>query len=155
MLHIKDIFDDVMIYIVWGVLALVFLGPFILIMVLLWPSGSPEPSPLTADVFKARFRECFEDEDEVEVVDDFVYIFETEDVDGESECFAVYYRQYKDFDTNIFLLVPDKEAEEPWMAFLHQIKNKTATQENLLMFTFYLSLDENVLRVSGGDIREA
>lgn len=152
MLHIKDIFDDVMIYIVWGVLALVFLGPFILIMVLLEPSGSPEPSLLTADVFKARFRECFENEDEVEFVDDFVYIFETEDVDGESECFAVYYRQYKDFDTNVFLLVPDKETEQSWFSYLKKARSKTAKEAELYQYTF--SLQENTIWVTSS-VREA
>lgn len=108
--------------------------------------------PITAiTALKERCRATFYDNMNEEVADDFVSFIEYND----EEILAVYYRLYNNGNDNKFVIVPNKEAEEPWMAFLHQIKNGTATQENLWQFTFYLSLDENVLRVSGGDIREA
>lgn len=106
-------------------------------------------TPLAA--LKERCRATFSDNMNEEVADDFVSFIEYND----EEILAVYYRLYNNGNDNKFVIVPNKEAEEPWMAFLHQIKNETATQENLWQFTFYLSLDEDVLRVSGGDIREA
>lgn len=113
------------------------------------PDAPPTMTAITA--LKERCRATFYDNMNEEVADDFVSFIEYND----EEILAVYYRLYNNGNDNKFVIVPNKEAEEPWMAFLHQIKNETATQENLWQFTFYLSLDENVLRVSGGDIREA
>ena len=99
-------------------------------------------TPITA--LKERCSSCFEG---YECIDDFLNVIDTEMV------FAVYYRQYEDGETNTFLLIPNKEAEEPWMSYLHQIKDGTAKHEDLWQFTF--SLAEDVIWVSGGDPREA
>lgn len=104
-------------------------------------------TPLAA--LKERCRATFSDNMNEEVADDFVSFIEYNDEEIE----AVYYRLYNNGNDNKFVIVPNKEAEEPWMAFLHQIKNETATQENLWQFTF--SLADDVIWVSGGDIREA
>ena len=106
-----------------------------------------DETPTTA--LKERCRATFSDNMNEEVADDFVSFIEYND----EEIMAVYYRLYNNGNDNKFVIVPNKEAEEPWMAFLHQIKNETATQENLWQFTF--SLADDVIWVSGGDIREA
>lgn len=107
--------------------------------------------PITAiTALKERCRATFSS---TEFVDDYLNIIETEDEAGNPLVFAVYYRQYEDGETNAFLLIPDKEAEYPFMSYLMKIRHKNATTEELFKFTF--SLDEDVLRVSGGDIREA
>lgn len=106
--------------------------------------------PITAiTALKERCRATFSDNMNEEVADDFVSFIEYND----EEIMAVYYRLYNNGNDNKFVIVPNKEAEEPWMAFLHQIKNEIATQENLWQFTF--SLADDVIWVSGGDIREA
>lgn len=103
---------------------------------------TPATTPITA--LKERCSSCFEG---YECIDDFLNVIDTEMI------FSVYYRQYEDGETNTFLLIPNKEAEEPWMSYLHQIKDGTAKHEDLWQFTF--SLAEDVIWVSGGDTREA
>ena len=107
-----------------------------------------DEAPITA--LKERCSSCFEG---YNCIDDFLNVIDTEDEAGNPLVFAVYYRQYEDGETNTFLLIPDKEAEYPFMSYLMKIRHKNATTEELFKFTF--SLDEDVLRVSGGDIREA
>lgn len=107
-----------------------------------------DETPITA--LKERCSSCFEG---YTCIDDFLNVIDTEDEAGNPMVFAVYYRQYEDGETNTFLLIPDKEAEYPFMSYLMKIRHKNATTEELFKFTF--SLDEDVLRVSGGDIREA
>ena len=110
--------------------------------------NTPATTPITT--LKERCSSCFEG---YNCIDDFLNVIDTEDEAGNPMVFAVYYRQYEDGETNAFLLIPDKEAEYPFMSYLMKIRHKNATTEELFKFTF--SLDEDVLRVSGGDIREA
>lgn len=112
------------------------------------PDGTPTVTAIAA--LKERCSSCFEG---YTCIDDFLNVIDTEDEAGNPMVFAVYYRQYEDGETNTFLLIPDKEAEYPFMSYLMKIRHKNATTEELFKFTF--SLDEDVLRVSGGDIREA
>ncbi len=155
MLHIKDIFDDVMIYIVWGFLAAIFVGPFV-VLTILWHVGSSseELSPLPANILKTQFRDCFEDNEIID--DDFVYILDYEDVDsGGTNCFAVYYRQQKG-TTNTILVVPvDENVENCWTEFLERIRNSVPMERSELeRFTF--SLQGETLWVSmEEDLREA
>ncbi len=95
--------------------------------------------PITAiTALKERCRATFSS---TEFVDDYLNILETEDEAGNVQFFAVYYRQYKDLDTNVFLLVPDKETEQSWFSYLKKMRSKTAKEGELDLFSFTLQED--------------
>lgn len=106
--------------------------------------------PITAiTALKERCRTIFSG---TEFVDDYLNILEAEDEAGNPMVFAVYYRQYEDGETNTFLLIPDKETEESWRSYLMKIRH-SRKKDSSWQFTF--SLADDVIWVSGGDIREA
>lgn len=104
-------------------------------------------TPLAA--LKERCSSCFEG---YACIDDFLNVIDTEDEAGDTQYFAVYYRQYEDGETNTFLLIPDKETEESWRSYLMKIRH-SRKKDSSWQFTF--SLADDVIWVSGGDIREA
>lgn len=100
------------------------------------PDGTPTVTAIAA--LKERCRATFSS---TEFVDDYLNILETEDEAGNVQFFAVYYRQYKDLDTNVFLLVPDKETEQSWFSYLKKMRSKTAKEGELDLFSFTLQED--------------
>ncbi len=108
-------------------------------------------TPITA--LKERCNSCFRENSTDDVcTDDFLNVIDTEDEAGNAQVFAVYYRQYKDLDTNVFLLVPDKETEQSWFSYLKKVRSKTAKEAELYQYNF--SLQENTIWITSSS-REA
>ena len=108
-------------------------------------------TPLAA--LKERCNSCFRENCTDDVcTDDFLNVIDTEDEAGNTQSFAVYYRQYKDWDTNVFLLVPDKETEQSWFSYLKKVRSKTAKEAELYQYNF--SLQENTIWITSSS-REA
>lgn len=109
--------------------------------------NTTDETPITA--IKERCRRVF---DNTEITDDFLNVLESEDEEGKFQIFAVYYRQYKSGNTNMFFLVPDKETEGMWSSYLLKIRNQTVKKSELFLFTF--TLQEDVIWITSS-CREA
>lgn len=104
-------------------------------------NNTPPDAPPTMTAITALKERCRATFSSTEFVDDYLNILETEDEAGNVQFFAVYYRQYKDLDTNVFLLVPDKETEQSWFSYLKKMRSKTAKEGELDLFSFTLQED--------------